>query len=933
MHRSYRSASRRLVATLSAVALTATALASSLGTAPTAGAAATTTSVARTAATVTAGPAAVSQASPTTVSADALPTVQINGVVWTQAISGNTVYAGGEFSAARPAGAAPGTAQTRRDNLLSYNLTTGVLLTNFAPVLNGRVLAVAVTPDGSTLVVAGTFTRANSTPRAHLAAFSTANGKLISTFAPTFDGDVRALAVTNTTVYVGGSFHRVSGVARSALAAVSLSKGALTGWQPTADAGVRALVLTPDRSMVIAGGSFTIANGRPAYGLAAFGAFDGRTRPWAAGSQVRDAGPNAAITSLTTDGKAVYGTGYVYSPSGAGNLEGTFSASPDSGVLNWVEDCHGDTYGAYSDGSTVYTVSHAHYCTPVGGFPQPPVGSANMRHALAFTAAAAGTMGHDEYAGPKYHDWFGTRSPALVNWFPALAQGTYTGVGQAAWSVTGNGRYVVMGGEFPSVNGVGQQGLVRFAAKSTTSRQGPTYAGAALAPRLLSVRAGTVRVAFQADSDPDDTRLTYRVIRDGDTAHPIFAQTLTSTFWNRPTVVLPEEKLVPGSVHDYQVLANDPSGNLAVGSIVAVQVAAVDAPSPYAATVLADGASNFWRLGSNRVKDYAGFSDLAITSSSTVAAVAGPLAADSTAATTFDGSSSLATTRTQLTSPTTFTAEAWFSTTSTVGGKIIGFGDSTSGTSTRYDRHLFLNPNGMLSFGVARNNGRDQINTVRSYNDGQWHQVVGTLSPSGMALYVDGTWIASIHGTAPVNPYSGFWQVGGDRSWIASLHLQAAIGDVAIYPTALTGVQVASHFIAARAVNQPPSSSFGAQVTGSDANFDASASSDPNGAISSYAWNFGDGSAPATTVTTTHTYASAGTYRVTLKVTDNQGATTSSTQILEVSAPVTTTPPPTAPASTTDTTSTTCTASTTDTTGTGAVTTTDPTTSLPPPGP
>ena len=33
-------------------------------------------------------------ATPVTVSADALPTVQIDGVVWSQAIIGNTVYGG-----------------------------------------------------------------------------------------------------------------------------------------------------------------------------------------------------------------------------------------------------------------------------------------------------------------------------------------------------------------------------------------------------------------------------------------------------------------------------------------------------------------------------------------------------------------------------------------------------------------------------------------------------------------------------------------------------------------------------------------------------------------------------------------------------------------------------------------------------------------------
>ena len=63
---------------------------------------------------VTAAPAAADTApwapgEPATVSADALPTVQINGVVWDQVIIGNRVYATGSFTQARPAGAAAGT--------------------------------------------------------------------------------------------------------------------------------------------------------------------------------------------------------------------------------------------------------------------------------------------------------------------------------------------------------------------------------------------------------------------------------------------------------------------------------------------------------------------------------------------------------------------------------------------------------------------------------------------------------------------------------------------------------------------------------------------------------------------------------------------------------------------------------------------------------
>jgi PKD repeat protein len=71
-------------------------------------------------------------------------------------------------------------------------------------------------------------------------------------------------------------------------------------------------------------------------------------------------------------------------------------------------------------------------------------------------------------------------------------------------------------------------------------------------------------------------------------------------------------------------------------------------------------------------------------------------------------------------------------------------------------------------------------------------------------------------------------------------------------------------------------------TSGSPVTFDGSASTDPSGAtITSYSWKFGDG-ATATGATTSHTYSAAGSYRVTLTVTDSNGLTGTQTQTLTV---------------------------------------------------
>jgi myo-inositol-hexaphosphate 3-phosphohydrolase/alpha-tubulin suppressor-like RCC1 family protein len=63
----------------------------------------------------------------------------------------------------------------------------------------------------------------------------------------------------------------------------------------------------------------------------------------------------------------------------------------------------------------------------------------------------------------------------------------------------------------------------------------------------------------------------------------------------------------------------------------------------------------------------------------------------------------------------------------------------------------------------------------------------------------------------------------------------------------------------------------------------ASGSYDPDGQIASYAWTFGDGSGGAGAAAT-HDYAGAGTYQVTLTVTDDQGATGSTSRSVTVEA-------------------------------------------------
>jgi hypothetical protein len=86
--------------------------------------------------------------------------------------------------------------------------------------------------------------------------------------------------------------------------------------------------------------------------------------------------------------------------------------------------------------------------------------------------------------------------------------------------------------------------------------------------------------------------------------------------------------------------------------------------------------------------------------------------------------------------------------------------------------------------------------------------------------------------------------------------------------------------------NQSPTADVGGPYSGNEGDsiaFDGSASEDPNGSITSYSWDFGDGSS-GTGVVPHHTYSYAGTYNISLTVTDNDGETDTASTTVQISS-------------------------------------------------
>ena len=533
----------------------------------------------------TARAATVASPLPPTVSADPLPTVQVDGMVWKQAIHGNTVYATGKFSVARPAGVRVGGAgSVERANLLAFDITTGALVQSFDYPLGGadaQGRAIAVSPDGTRLYVGGKFTTVHGEPHRNFAVINLQTGDVLDGSDGPND-TVLAIAATDTEAYVGGWFNQAGGRPRSMVAAYKPDGLLDTGWvaDVTGPTGshVAALVAVPSAGNLIIGGSFNKINGATYYSNGAVKLTDGSdVAPWGSQSNtfpIRMQPPdgvsaaNLGITSLSTDGSKVYFSAFTFIGSvRPGSFEGTAAISPTDGRIIFINDCTGDTHDVFPVGQVLYSVSHAHNCAPIGGYPQL---ANHWQHALAETTYVTGVNGAG--AGGNYPSYQGQPRGSLLNWFPALAPGDVSGAHDAAWTVVGNDRYIALGGEFPTVNGKAQQGLVRFAIRSAApNKVAPSaYAGAhygVMAYRADAYGRSLVRVFTVGDMD--DSKLTYRLYRKN-SSRLLATRTVDSRFWKADSWTFTDSGLPPGTSADYRVVVTDPYGNSRALNDVAV---------------------------------------------------------------------------------------------------------------------------------------------------------------------------------------------------------------------------------------------------------------------------------------------------------------------------------------------------------------------------
>jgi len=767
----------------------------------------------------------------------------LDGSVYSIAQVGSTMVLGGDFTTARNDNS---NTQLSRLDLLAFNMSTGQISTTFVPNPNGVVRKVMAAPDGTSVYVAGSFTSIGGVARTNLARVRISDGAVLSTFnAGSITGQVRDLALVDGRLWLAGAFTHVGGHAQAALATVNPDTGAFVTYMGLAIAGVHQggttqvlkIDFNPSGTRLVAVGNFATLQGVDNRGLFMLDT----SGPSAAPSAFRTSFYTAACSSsfdtymrdvsFSPDGRffvvvttgAYRGAGSPCDSSARFEANGTGLVAP-----SWIDNTGGDTtYSVEVTDAVVYVGGHMRW----------------QNNPFAGDRAGAGAVSREGIAA------LDPVNGLPLTWDPGRTKGVgvfdFLYTNQGLWVAsdtdrighfTYKGRIALMplagGVSFPAVRTPGLPNSV-YSAGTTLDPSGisrRTYSdgsvGASQAVPNGGIDWNTVRGAFMlngqlylARNDGSFTRRSFDGSAYGD---PVAVNTsdliVTLTAWHT------ELQTVTGMFYDSGRIYYTMSGS----------------------------SSLFYRY---------------FTPQSDVVGAQRYVASGNVSGIDFSQVRGMFSTGSKLywATPDARLHRIDWAQGAQSGTPVAGTATITSGpgvdTALWGGRTMFLFQGGG---GVGAPSAPTAAFTSSCTSLSCSFDASGSSTGGASATYA--------------------WQFGDGQTGtgVSPQHTYAAGGSYQVTLTVTTsgGSSSVSHSVTVAQVNQPPTAAFTVACSGLACSFDGRSSTD-DGSIASYAWSFGDGST-GTGATPQHTYASAGTRTVQLTVTDNAGATASTSRSVTV---------------------------------------------------
>lgn len=399
----------------------------------------------------------------------------LNGRTLDVAQVGNTMVLGGSFTQVAPASGSP---VLDRSSVVAFSALNGAISTGFAPaVTNGDVRAVEPGPVPGTVFLGGSFQGVNGVNR-KIVLLDVDTGQLVPGFtAPPLNGAVNDLELVGNRLFVGGVFNRVGANPSGGLLSLDATTGSPDGFlgvaltenqnytgqsgQAIAPVGAKSIAVRPQGDQMAVIGNFRKADGLERRqmvlidltGQTAAVRADWRTDRYA-----------ATCSSGSFDS---YVRGVAASPDGSHFLVAT-TGGPHPGTLcdtlarwdvaatgtaiqpAWLNETGGDTLlSVTTSGAAVYTGGHQRwlnnlngrdYANP-GAVPRPGVGAVEVQTGIPLTWNPGRNprgIGAESLVVTDAGLWVGSDTEQIGNWqfrrpriaFFPLAGGTPLGAGE-----------------------------------------------------------------------------------------------------------------------------------------------------------------------------------------------------------------------------------------------------------------------------------------------------------------------------------------------------------------------------------------------------------------------------------------------------------------------------------------------------------------------
>jgi PKD repeat protein len=856
----------------------------------------------------------------------------LDGEVFAIAEVGNKIVLGGTFTQAQNPSGGP---VLTRNRILAFNKATGVIDTAFNPSADNTVRTLVASPDGASVYVGGQFNTISGVSAFKLARLDINTGARIAAFNP---GTINALVydakLVGGRLYVAGEFTSVKGTARSKLAALDPQTAAVLpdinstfdGTHRGGTTHIYKIAVTPDRSRLVAIGNFRLVDGLDRVQVAMFDLGTSpatlanwrttRYEPNCASSfqyYVRDVdfAPNGSYFVITTTG--AYGGG----PPNLCDTVSRWATSATGAAVN-------PTWVAYSGGDSMYAVEATGAAIYVGG------------HFRWFNNPFRG-----DAAGPGAVEREGIAALDPVNGVPlSWDPGRTRGRGVFDFLATSTGLYV--GSDTDRIAGFLFRGRIAFfplAGGTPVPQPAPPSLPADV--HLLGSGPGTADPRFlyrinaggptlpSADEGPEwitDTAPPGSTFRNtGNAATWTAVPSVTGVPATTPLALFSSERWDAATAPELQWSFPVPAGkNVQVRVYLASRCTCTNDPGERVFDVRVDGATvlNDYDIVADVGQDVGTMKSWDIASDGTVNielghVVENPLVngieiidLDAPPPTTtnpafkrsFDGSTVGPTTALPPSSiPWNAVRGSFYA-----DGRLWSAWADGTYTARSYNGTSFGAPTTLDLHGLTDAAADAQAMTGLFYENGRIYFTLAGSSNLFMRYLTVESGIVGAQRFTVTGPIAGVnWSevrgtflAGNHLYWVrnadGTLHRVNWVAEAPVpgTDTVVSGPGVDGNDWRARALfaypgvvppppNQPPTASFTVSCDALACDVNGSASSDPDGSIASYAWDFGDGST-ATGATASHTFAASGTYTVGLTVTDDDGASDSDTRSVTV---------------------------------------------------